>query len=188
MTCSERSRSEYVISRHALPLQDVIFDGSRCLQRVGLIAGRRFVRLRTGGGQQRVGTCPGATDDGIRRFISPGDLIVKRSIGAVAFEPQAFVGLFALRTRKQRICHRPPGDSFVSFGSTLVGTVNDASHACPSDGVMQASSLMRVEARRRRRGRSEGGRAWRHARELKLNDVVARGARLAEGKGGQPSS
>ena len=26
---------EYVISRHALPLQDVILDGSRCLQRVG---------------------------------------------------------------------------------------------------------------------------------------------------------
>ena len=116
---------EYVVSRHALPLQDVILDRSRCLQRVGwLLAGRRLVGLRTGGGQQRVGTCSGAADDGIRRFISLGDLIVKRAIGSVAFETQAFVGLFALRTRKQRIRHRtPPGDGFGSFGWTLVGTV-----------------------------------------------------------------
>ena len=49
---------EDVVSRHALPLQDVILDGSRCLQRVSwLIADRGVIGLRTGGGQQRVGTC-----------------------------------------------------------------------------------------------------------------------------------
>ena len=91
-----------------------ILDRSRCLQRVGwLIAGRRLVGLRTGGGQQRVGTCSRPADDGIRRFISLGDLIVKRTIGSVAFETQAFVGLFALRTRKQEDpSSDTAGDSF----------------------------------------------------------------------------
>src|SRR5688572_22051692 len=100
---------EQVVCRDALPLQNVILEGSRCLQRgCWLFPGRRLVGLRTGSGQQRVGAGASAGDDGIRRFIGIGNLIVERTIGSVAFEAEAFVGLLALRTRKQRIRHWTP--------------------------------------------------------------------------------
>jgi hypothetical protein len=77
-----------VIGRHALALQDVILDGSRCLERVsGLIADRGAISLRAGAGQHRVRTRARPRDHGIRRVIGVRQFSVKRTVGAVAFEP-----------------------------------------------------------------------------------------------------
>ncbi|GAC1465317.1 MAG: hypothetical protein PVSMB1_15060 [Gemmatimonadaceae bacterium] len=79
--------TEDVVRGHALPLENAVFNGSRCLQRVRrLMASRRLIDLGTGSGQQRVGTCSRAADDRVRGFIGGRDLIVKRTIGTLAFE------------------------------------------------------------------------------------------------------
>jgi len=97
---------------------------------------RGLVGLLTGGGQSGLGTCSRPADNGIRRFISLGDLVVRRTIGSVPFETQAFVGLFALRTRKQRIRHWvPPGARLNSVPRDFASGGGDGSRNFRPKGV-----------------------------------------------------
>ncbi len=81
--------------------EGLVFQQSFLLANLGRLRtgrrGRRLsVRLRARGRKHSVGTRPGPADDGVRGLIDGSQLFFESMIRLLAFESQAFVGLFAL--------------------------------------------------------------------------------------------
>ena len=90
-----------VVCVGSLLSEGLVFEQSVPLANPGrLRSGRRGRRLAVGLGascrKHIVGTRPSPADDGVRGLIDGSQLFFESMIRLLAFEPQAFVGLFAL--------------------------------------------------------------------------------------------